>query len=443
MAVDEDNNIPVAILGGDAVLATDIVQNAGVTSHVQIIKAAWGDDNYSYKTNESTPMPVRLYGSSGDRIAVTGGVFGYGTFVVGNSFSQPIYVANGISGPLAITGGIQGITNGVRVGVTGSVFILGSVGITGLVSTTGGRALTFGTDSIRVYGEIGTTRAWTLTAANDTVKVSPFQGGSTHSTYIAGSNGTAIGSSGDALKVFVSNLGLSLTANIDPIVGIKNVTGDILRVMGNTWTSLTNPTPVVVRGTKASESASAGNNPGDMIVSFSIPQQVTVVGSASVDTDRRSNLYGLFVGATGSGNTATVGVNAANISTAISAINTRLNSTIPARIRNETSESNSVRTWSITLTPTTPVVSLANPQNPALVPVHGTHIKNQTHILAALIGQAGTPISIATGNQHPGYILEPGESIFIPMSVNTLTAAPGPSTSAAGILSSALAILSI
>jgi hypothetical protein len=149
------------------------------------------------------------------------------------------------------------------------------------------------------------------------------------------------------------------------------------------------------------------------------------------------------VGATGSGNTATVGVNAANISTAISAINTRLNSTIPARIRNETSESNSVRTWSITLTPTTPVVSLANPQNPALVPVHGTHIKNQTHILAALIGQAGTPISIATGNQHPGYILEPGESIFIPMSVNTLTAAPGPSTSAAGILSSALAILSI
>lgn len=423
MAIDEDNNLPVAILGGDALLATDIVTNAGVTSHVQLMKTTWGDDNYSYKVNATTPMPVRLYGSSGDRVTVTGGVFGLGTFVVGNSFVNPIYIANGSSGNIGITGFIQGISGGFPVGVTGSVSIIGFVGITGLVSTTGGRALTFGTDSIRVYGEIGTTRAWSLSASTDTVKISPIQGGFTHSVYVAGSNGVAIGASADALKVWVSNVGLSLSATIEPTVYVRNATGGDVKVSGVTWTSLTNPIPVVVRGTKASESANAGNNPGDMIVSFAAPQQVSVAGTMSVDTVNRSNLYNLFIGASGSGNTASVGVNVANMSTNINSINNRLSLGVVAKVTNETSTISTIQSWRIgfVASASQAAVSIANPSAPGLIPVHGTHIKNTSNVTAPAVGLPPVSIEIGVGT-NPRYILDPGESLFIPLAVFSMTA---------------------
>lgn len=422
MAIDEDNNLPVAILAGEALLATDIITNAGVTSHAQLMKTTWGDDDYTYKVNTSTPMPVRLYGSSGDRITVTGGVFGLGTFVVGNSFVNPIYIANGTGGNLGITGFIQGISGGRPVGVTGSVSILGFVGITGLVSTTGGRALTFGTDSIRVYGEIGTTRSWSLTASTDTVKISPIQGGFTHSVYISGTNGQAIGVSGDSLKVFLSNTGLSLTANIEPVVYVRNATGGDIKVSGVTWTSLTNPIPVVVRGTKASELGSAGSNVGDMIVSFPTAQPVTIPGPINVTTADRSTLYNLFVGPPNSGNTAAVGVNVANMSTLMSAINNRLSSAVIAQVSNVTSNVSTIRSWQLNLRAEAGLLAtLANPDDFGLIPVHGTHIKNTTNISGGLQGLPPVTIQIGVGDS-PRYLLEPGESLFIPLAVNTMTA---------------------
>lgn len=427
---DETDNLPVSIYGGDAVLGSDIFTNNGETAHAQIYKAAWGDDNYTYKTNASTPFPVRIYGSSGDtnRVVVTGGVFGLGAFSVSNSFANPLYVASGTGGTLNVSAIVQGMTNGIPVGITGSVYILGNVGITGLVSVTGGRALTFGSDSIRVFGEIGTTRGWKLTAANDTVTVSPIAGGFTHATYLVSSNNTTLGSSGDSLKVHITNTGFTLTANISPEMYVRNATGDIFRIQGTTWISETNPSPVVVRGTKAYSSANSGLEAGDMIVSFLGSQSVQITNTPNIDVTKSSNLYNSLYGSSDIGSTGSIGGNVASIQSSISNINTKISNIIPAKIRNETTLTGSLKNWFINLNASENAKSVANPNDQTLVPVQGTHIKNLTYLRSAV---DPPPVTIALGTRTNGVTgpsfnlslyLDPGESIFIPMAVSGLYA---------------------
>lgn len=425
---DENENILVATQGEDALLATDIFTNAGSTAHSQIFKASWGDNNYTYKVNTITPLPVRIYGSTGDmnRTVVTGGVFGLGSFNIANTFSTPVYVAGGTGGPIGVSASVQGISGGRAVGITGSVFVLNNVGITGLVSVTGGRPLNKDTDSITVYGVVGTTRGWNLQASTDTVKISPIQGGNTHSTYIAAPNGTAIGASGDALKVYMTNVGLSLEAVIEPIVWIKNATGDILRTQGTTWISETNPTPVVVRGTKAYAKNNVGIQSGDMVVTFEGSQPVTISNIANVDVTSSSNLHRyLHGGTTASPNS--VGVNVATMQSTITDINRRLNNPIPARIRNETTQINSMRNWFVTLAASSTTPSLiANNIDGNLAPIQGTHIKNLTYLRSVNDPPA---VTIGIGTRNVGgtgfnlsLYLDPGESVFIPMSVANLYA---------------------
>jgi hypothetical protein len=427
---DETDNILITTADGTALIGSDIFTNDGATAQAQIFKTSWGDDNYTYKVNTNTPLPVKIYGSSGDsnRTVVTGGVFGLGSFTVQNTFSTPLYVVGGTGGPIGVSGSIQGITNGVPLSVTGSVRILDNIGITGVVSVTGGRGLSYGTDSVRVFGVIGTTRGWNLNATDDVVKVSPAQGGLTHSVYMVAANGTVLGASGDALKVYVQNAGITIDATLSPIVWVKNATGDILRTQGTTWISETNPTPVVVRGTKAYAKQNAGIDSGDMVVSFQGTQPVQVLNTPNVDISGSSNVYKYLHGTTAIGNTASVGVNIASIQTAVSTINNKLNTSIPVRVRNDTAQTSTMKNWFVTLIASDASGKLiANPNDLNLVPVQGTHIKNLTYLRSTndpppvTIG-IGTRTAGATGGFNYSLYLDPGESIFIPMSVSGIYA---------------------
>lgn len=426
---DETDNILIATQGADALMATDIMTNDGATAHAQVFKTSWGDDNFTYKANTNTPLPVRIYGSSGDtnRVVVTGGVFGLGSFTVTNQFANALYIRGGTGGPLGISGSIQGISNGYPINITGAVSIIGFVGITGNVSVTGGRGLSHATDSITIHGIIGTTRSWNLSSSDDTVKVSPAQGGFTHSTYIAGNGGVAIGSVSDALKVHVANTGFTIDATISPVVYVQNSTGDILRIRGSTWISETNPTPVVVRGTKAYSRASSGIDSGDMIITFQGSQPVQIANTPNFDVQSGSNVYKYLHGGTlGSANS--VGVNVSAIQTNIGEISRRLNNPIPARVRNDTAQPSAMRNWFVSLNANSAQPdSIADTLNPNTAPIQGTHIKNLTYLRSVndpppvTIG-IGTRNVGATGGFNLSMYLDPGESIFLPMSVSNLFA---------------------
>lgn len=226
MAIDEDNNLPIEIDGGDqAIIGTDTYSYSGQTAHAQVMKISWGDDTVVTRATENTPLPVKVFGLTGalSTVTVTGAVRGLGSFTVANTISTPIYVTGGV------VSYVQGITGSVPVAVTGGVNLLSSIGITGYVSITGGRALTAGTDSIRVTGSVS--RLWSLNSAEDSVKVWSATGG----VYVPVSlfaGGTYIGASGDALNVNIVGAGISANISIASNIGVQNVAGDVLRVQG-------------------------------------------------------------------------------------------------------------------------------------------------------------------------------------------------------------------
>ena len=151
------------------------------------------------------------------------------------------YVAvQGISGghAVAVTAtdlDIRGLSAGV-IGYTGSpsnstdtVAMQGISGGTLVGVTFGGTAL----------GVTGTVKIEDLTAGTDSIAVYHADGGKTLAVNLAQVSGSAIGMSGDALKVYVDNHGLTLTATIGTVVYVKSPTGATsgLVVSGSTDTT--------------------------------------------------------------------------------------------------------------------------------------------------------------------------------------------------------------
>jgi len=74
------------IIGGSTYAISTDWGSAGGTgftlTHVQIVKAGWGDNNNTYRTSTSTPFPMKIYdvnGSTGANVIdgalrITGGV---------------------------------------------------------------------------------------------------------------------------------------------------------------------------------------------------------------------------------------------------------------------------------------------------------------------------------------------------------------------------------
>jgi hypothetical protein len=253
MAVDNDSNLPVPIDGSNSAnIGTDIYSSSGVTAHAQVMKVAWGNSLNVTRTDESNPLPVRVYGLTGNlaTVTVTGAVRGLGTFTVGNTAGSPVFVTGGVNSF------VYGVAGATPVSVTGGVYVLGSVGITGAVNVTGGRFLSHTTDTVQVTGSVA--RGWVLNNADDNVRVWSHAGGTLIPSAIYSSTGVPIGASGNALNVNVIGAGISATVSIGSNVGVENVIGTVLRVQG---TANGTAIPVTISGTQTVEIDNSGTNP--------------------------------------------------------------------------------------------------------------------------------------------------------------------------------------
>ena len=258
------DNIEITIASGTAILATDYGTSGAVgfsAAHAQIAKLAWGDDNNTYRASDATPLPIKIAGNTGTTLPVSGTISGTGNFFIRTNDAFPIRVIGSTfasDARVGVTGTIQGIANGTPVGVTGNVTILGSASVVGVtngypITVTGGRRLSSSTDSVYVYGNVGVSGGLQMTAATDSVSVY----GPAGSTWIEANlnaNGVRLGASGDALKVAVTNTGFTFSVSLSSTIGVTNDTStSALRVQG-----LTGGVPLTIRGSLAGGAVEIG-----------------------------------------------------------------------------------------------------------------------------------------------------------------------------------------
>lgn len=247
---DTNNNITVTIYDGIATLGTDY-NTSGVTSaiHLPLSKVVWGNENVSRRVSYEYPMPVDIMSIGGFSGAASSfNVSGVGRFYVGNTLgSSLIVVGAGITNtsysPVSVYGKIEGITNGVLVGITSgpltisnsSIGVHGIVGATaisvsGTITVTGERYSSSSTDSVTVVG-ISMGSSSLVDYSKDSVKIR----GSSGELYIPSRlyyGATAIGTSGDALKVYMVDSGLTLNVSVSATVGVTNGSNGSLKIQG-------------------------------------------------------------------------------------------------------------------------------------------------------------------------------------------------------------------
>jgi hypothetical protein len=204
---DTDQNLTVDITGTTAAIATDYVNS----SHFQVNKLAWGDTGAANRVTTSTPLPVNIQTVTAT-LGVTGSVYGLGNFKVINGTTSTIVVSGTTSSsytPVQINGKIQGITNSVLVGVTGSVNVTNAVTILGgstfslvnPVGITGGRRLNYLTDSITLQGStVAVSSLPDLLQSKDSVRIYSNSGATQIPVTLFSGTGASIGSSGGALN---------------------------------------------------------------------------------------------------------------------------------------------------------------------------------------------------------------------------------------------------
>lgn len=259
---DTNNNITVTIYDGIATLGSDY-NTSGVTSniHLPLSKVVWGNENVSRRVSSEYPMPVDIMSIGGFSGAASSfNVSGVGQFQVGNTLgSSLIVVGAGITNtsysPVSVYGKIEGITNGVLVGITtgpltisnSSIGVHGIVGATaisvsGTITVTGERYSSSSTDSITVVG-ISMGSSSLVDYSKDSVKIR----GSSGELYVPTRlyfGATAIGTSGDALKVCMVDSGLTLNVSVSATVGVTNGSNGSLKIQGS---GTTGDNPVLIK----------------------------------------------------------------------------------------------------------------------------------------------------------------------------------------------------
>ena len=310
---DTNNNIIIDINGNTASMATDFGLASGIslgTSHVPLSKLVWGDSDYGYRTDLINPLPVQLAGQTGE-ISITGYITGktgaeipFMNYVDSASTATGPHGVTGLnyiavagstngSTPIGISGHVQGITNGVPIEITGSSKIAGAMaidayGIGGTfdaistvrgvliqgtsagntatvagesfpgygfgvpVAVTAGRRLHYLQDSIEVTGSVNVLGDRELVAATDSVSVYGYDGGNVvHTMLCKDRGGTTAGFSGDALKVSIVDASISATVNVSATTGVTNDSATVdtdavpgaLKIQG-----ITGGAPVMVKG---------------------------------------------------------------------------------------------------------------------------------------------------------------------------------------------------
>lgn len=401
MAEDITSNINITTYDGNAILATDYgTSGTGVTAaHIQLAKLAWGSESITKRVSESFPLPVYLYGTTGSAaIGITGTVTGTGgIFPVTNTRNGFLVVGGPTAGftfgynPLQINGYVQGITNGILLGITGTVKLNQNLSVQGitngvLVGVTGGRILNKNTDSVTVFGNVGISGGLALTAGSNSISVWGSDNGTKVLSRIYASDGTTLGYSGNALNVNIVGAGITATVSINPVVGITNGFGLPLKVCGS---GSTLDSAVIVQGRLAGGALEIG-------AVTAVPVGVTgtvVINDTNIVNSLESTNKPLIT------NLVSIKTNTAILSTINEKLNTGIVQSKVTEIVKPTKFVNGKK--DLTTTAATISASVA--------------IKIGVHVKAPLTNTDTIYIGSNTLVTTPsdGFPLEPGESIFI------------------------------
>ena len=402
---DTNNNIIVTIYDGIATLGTDY-NTSGVSSsiHIPHSKMIWGNQNESYRVGLEYPMPVNVLSFNGNSgasylMGVTGSVYGLGTFTVGNTSTNPLYVV-GVSGsthsPVQIKGTIQGITGGILVGITTGPILFSntSIGIYGIsggtaIAITGGRYLNNTTDSIRSIAYLTGLSMTTglVGSTTDSVRIFGSSGEKyipTVLNYLSGNTLFGVGMSGDAVKVSIQNTGFTFTVNLSTSIGVTNGTESALKIQGGT----AGDNPVLIKY--------YNNSSVPVTISSMIQTEMVTVGS-TYDNQIKSIITAL-TGSTGNIQSIKDSTNL------ISTINDKLSTNgVTVRI-SEISKPNRIVNGTSLFTSSSNVVQL-----PSNVLKSGINLKTSSSNTSTVYVGNNTIVS----TKETAYPLEPGESIFI------------------------------
>lgn len=388
------DNIEITIASGTAIIATDYGTSGASgfsAAHAQISKIAWGDVDNTYRANESYPLPVKIYGATATTLPVSGTISGTGDFYVRTNPTIPLIIKGSTfstDAPVGISGGVYGVSGGYPIGITGNINIANNLAVYGIsggtaIAVTGGRRLNSATDSVTVYGNVGLSGGLALVAATNSVSVFG-PGGTTwiHANLYSGNS--AIGISGDALKVAVTNTGFTFNVSVAATVGVTNDSvNNALRVQG-----LSGGTPLTIRGSLSGGAVEIG--------AYS-PVPVGISGTVSIDdTDLIDEIESLKT------NIGTVATNAAYALDILNLINST-GSGAKVVVSSITKPSRVVHGQkSLTTTPI--AVSTDSLRT-------GITLKSpSTNTVEIYIGNS---ISVSTST---GYILSPGETIYLELS---------------------------
>jgi len=393
---DTTSNILITTNDDTASMATDYgTSGTGFTaSHIQIAKLAFGDTSTTTRVSTSDPLPMSIYGITGTTIPISGTIGGSGNFTVVQGSTGYFRIAGTTAStlPVGISGTIQGYSGAYPVGISGSISIINTLGIFGIsgataIGITGGRRLNYSTDSVYVHGNVGLSGGLGLIAADDSVRVYGADLGDKVLTRLYASDGTTIGYSGDALKVAITNAGVTFSVSIAASVGITNAGPAGLMVRG---TGVTSDYPIRIQGTLASgalEVAAYTNLP------VSINNTVTIDDADLIDSLESS-------GKPLNQNLGAIRTNTNIITT----INDKLNAgTISSKITEIVRPASVIGGRKVLTTNSSQLVTTTS-----IIKV-GVHLKSpSTNTDVIFIG--GKSLLTAPSD---GYPLDPGESIFI------------------------------
>lgn len=440
MAGDTGSNIIIQISGNTAEMGTDFASGGDVgltNAHVPLSKIAWGDSTLSKRVTETQPLPVKVHGTTGS-IGVTWDT-GYAQEVVNfnyhhehlvNNDRSMVYLAvagstsgpsnDGSGGRVGTSGPVWGVPGATAIAITGDVRLIntstlsingatagyasatgdtsmewdqGTSGGFGVpVNITGGRRAYHATDSILVTGSVDISGGRALAAGTDSIKVYGYDGNqAVHTVLRANHDGTTLGFSGDALKVALTNVGITCSVDLSATLGVTNdiKTADpeaahgALKVQG-----VSGGAPLVIRG----------DNSGAVEVTATSALSTTVTGTVSInDTNITNSLES----------------NSKPLIQTLESINTKVSPV--TSIRSDLTGGN-IRVKVIeTIRPNT-VISGTQMSTSSAAPLasnksvySGVNIKSSpSNTSDVMVGG-----SDLIRNADAGYPLEPGESIFI------------------------------
>lgn len=392
---DTDPNLTIDVSGNTASIATDyLVVNSGASStHVQLHKMMWGTSAEAFRVSQSTPLPVNIYSTNPSTVlGISGSITGTVTATNTGTGSSFVYIKGATGVLLGITGHIQGITNGVPVGITGTVkivqpIIVGGSGSSGAtvypVEVTGGRRLSSSTDTVGITGTVTISGGRYLNSVTDTVSVLGSDLGSKVLTRLYDSSGVTIGSTSNALDVHIKNAGFTATVTIGATVGVQNTANTPIYVVG-----VTGSTPVVVKG----ENGGAVEVTATSALDVNVKNQININDSDIIDSLTLT--------------TKPLVSNLVDIKTNTSAITGLKTDITNGNLRAKVSEiirPSKIISGSKTFTTSSAVLE-SNVSLKTGVTVKANSQNNATIYIGS---------SVLLTNNTSGYPLEPGESIYI------------------------------